>query len=159
MKRPRASCTATLDDLLRVTLRAARATVFADRVALYIAALTDPAGFALAAAVRARIDGADPDVLLERALAAGVRAPLMIGAAPVEMLARIVETLPDLNRGERRGAAQLLRGIHARASVPVLIVDDGSAAASALEMPEAPDEENDDRTGRWGWERPGVAEA
>jgi hypothetical protein len=56
--------------------------------------LTDAAGFALAIAVHDKIAGPDPAVLRERAMARPVRAPLMIGAAPVEMLARIIEALP-----------------------------------------------------------------
>jgi hypothetical protein len=73
-------------------------------------------------------------VLRGRALERGLRAPLMVGAAPVETVARIVETLPDIASGEGRIAAQLVREIHMRAGVPVLVVDEGSAAASTLEM-------------------------
>jgi hypothetical protein len=146
---------ATLGDLLRATLVCAQATVFGDRVALYLVQLTDAAGFALAAAIHAKIDGPDPAVLRARALERDVRAPLMAGAAPVEMLARIVEALPDVGHQERRSAVQLIRAIHKRGAVPVLVVDEGSAAASPLETWT----ESNGVAGLWGWERPIMADA
>jgi hypothetical protein len=51
------------DDVLCAALVSAQATVFASPI------LKDPAGFALAIAVHAKIAGPDPAVLRERALA------------------------------------------------------------------------------------------
>jgi hypothetical protein len=131
---PGAPFAALLDDVLCAALVCAVATEFGDLVAFYIADLKEPAGFALATAVRAKIAGPYPAVLREQALACPFRVRFMIGAAPVEMLARIVEELVGADSAERRAAAQLIRAIHARGDVPVLIVDEGSAAVGALDI-------------------------
>jgi hypothetical protein len=131
---PGAPFAALLDDVLCAALVSGLATVFGGLVAFYIADLEDPAGFALATAVRAKIPGPYPAVLREQALACPFRVRFMIGAAPFEMLARIVEELAGVDSTERRAAAQLIREIHARGDVPVLIVDEGSAAVGTLDI-------------------------
>ncbi len=91
-----------LGDVIRAAFERSSTTVFGDRVALYLVGLKDEAGLALALAVHVRVLGPDPAVLRDRSEARGVREPLMVGSAPVEVLARVVEEIGG--GGGREGA-------------------------------------------------------
>ena len=84
MTRARKGQRARFSDVLRETFHRAAATVYGDRVALYVVGLTDAHGFAVAQRVNARVQGPDPAVLRARSLSQGLREPLMVGSAPVE---------------------------------------------------------------------------
>jgi hypothetical protein len=115
---------ALLRDVLGVTFNQA-ATVYGDRVALFVLGLTDACGFAVAQLVREKVQGPDPTTLRSRSLAQGIRAPVMLGSAAVETLARIVEgfDLGKLEDGLLLGWT--VREVHAVGGVPVLVVTGG----------------------------------
>ena len=145
---------ALFSDVLRVTFHRATATVYGDRVALYVVGLTDAHGFAVAQRVNARVQGLDPAVLRARSLAQGIREPLMVGSAPVETLARVAE---GLNLAALEDAVPLgwtVREVHAVGGVPVLLVTAGVAVVSTLQHWM----EGEDEAEITGWERPMVAE-
>ena len=149
-KRSRAPRRSTLAALLRDVLGRTASTLYSDRAALYVVQLTDPEGFALALRVHAQIDGPDPAVLLERAHARELRAPFMPGAAPVETLARILETLgADAENAALRAWA--VREAFASGEVPVVFVQDGGATVTTLGAIETQD--------LGGWCRPSPMEA
>ncbi len=131
-------------------------TLYADRAALYVVQLTDPDGFALALRVHAQIPGPDPAVLRERAQREGVPKPHMVGSAPVELLARILEGLdPDGADGALR--AWTVRAMFEEGAVPVVLVEDGVAVVTTL----AAIEEHRRAAELWGggWTRPVIGEA
>ncbi len=122
----------TLADLLRDVLGRAAGTLYGDRAALYVVQLTDADGLALALRVHAQIPGPDPAVLLGRALARSIRVPLMPGAAPVETVARILETIGgDVGNARRR--AHAVREAYAAGGVPVVFLDVSGAVVTTLE--------------------------
>jgi len=137
-QRSRAPKRSTLAALLREVLGRTASTLYGDRAALYVVQLTDPEGFALALRIHAQIAGPDPAVLLDRAHARALRVPFMPGAAPVETLARIVETLgADAETAALRAWA--VREAHASGEVPVVFVQDGGATVTTLGAIEAQD--------------------
>lgn len=122
----------TLADLLRDVLGRAAGTLYGDRAALYVVQLTDADGLALALRVHAQIPGPDPAVLLGRALARSIRVPLMPGAAPVETVARILETIgADVGNARRR--AHAVREAYAAGAVPVVLLDASGGVVTTLE--------------------------
>jgi hypothetical protein len=130
-KRPSVPQRSTLAAVLRDVLRRTASTLYSDRAALYVAQLTDPDGFSLAERVHAQVPGPDPEVLLDRARARLLRVPFMPGAAPVETLARILETL-GADAGTAALRAWAVREAHASGAVPVVFVQDGSAVVTTL---------------------------
>lgn len=123
-----------MESVLLPLLEAAQSTIFADRIALYVAVLTDPSGLALAIGIRETMTrGLDPVQLRDNALAARVCDPLVLGAVPFELLATLLETLPHVDASELRTAAQLVRDIHAAHGVPLLVVACGSVVVDVLE--------------------------
>lgn len=140
MRRPRGGQMMLLGDVLRAAFERASMTVFGDRVALYLVGLKDEAGFALALAIHAKVQGPDPAILRERSQGRGVRKPLMIGAAPVEVLARVVEELGGgggSRDGGSRGGGKMpgwtIREFHRVGEVPVLVITDGVEVVSTVE--------------------------
>ncbi len=149
-QRSRAPKRSTLAALLREVLGRTASTLYSDRAALYVVQLTDPQGFALALRIHAQIAGPDPAVLLDRAHARALRVPFMPGAAPVETLARILETLgADPENAALRAWA--VREAFASGEVPVVLVQDGGATVTTLGAIEAQD--------LGGWCRPSPMEA
>ncbi len=142
--------------MLRDVLSRASTTPYGDRVALYVVQLTDPLAFALAERLHAQIPGPDPAVVRDRARAHLLRVPFMPGAAPVETLARILETLgPDRRTAALRAWA--VREAHASGAVPVVILQQEGALITTLA---ALDEENaSDLADVPGWFRPGPMDA
>ncbi len=127
----RKSYTTTLGMILCDVLARSAYTAYSDRAALYVVELTNNEGFALAEQVRAKVAGPDPAILRERAQKEGVRRPRMVGSAPLELLATLVESLaatPD--EGEFRG--WFIREIFARGAVPVLLVEEGGVVVCTL---------------------------
>lgn len=131
-KRARSPRRSTVADLLREVLGRAAGTPYGDRAALYVVQLTDADGLALALRVHAQIPGPDPAVLLGRALARSIRAPLMPGAAPVETVAHILETI-GADAGNARLRALAVREAHAAGAVPVVFLDASGAVVTTLE--------------------------
>ena len=131
-------------------------TLYSDRAALYVVQLTDPEGFALALRVYAQIPGPDPAVLLERAHARALHTPFMPGAAPVETLARILETI-GANASTAALRAWAVREAFASGAVPVVFVQDGGALVTTLGALEETDTAQAEDFG--GWFRPGRMEA
>ena len=155
-KRSRAPRRSTLAALLRDVLGRTASTLYSDRAALYVVQLDDPDGFALALRVHAQIPGPDPAVLLDRAHARAVRVPFMPGAAPVETLARILETIgADAENAALRAWA--VREAHASGAVPVVFVQDGGATVTTLGAIEEMDTAQAEDLG--GWFRPSRMEA
>ncbi len=138
----------TLAAVLRDVLRRTTTTLYGDRAALYIVQLTDEEGFALAERVHAQIPGPDPAVLRERAQARSLQVPFMPGAAPVETLARILESL-----GEDPEAAAFrawaVREAHASGAVPVVLLQESGAVVTTLSALEEMDEAESDDFGGW----------
>jgi len=141
--------------VLRSVFERARATIFGDRVALYVVSLTDSQGFAVALAVHAQVAGPDPALLRERSQQAGVRNPLMVGSAPVEILARVAEALRFAKSEEGPFLGWAVREVHRAGGVPVLMVMDGVAVVSTF----ACVMEGGDEDELHGWTRPFVGEA
>lgn len=123
-----------LGDALLGVVERASTTVFGDRVGLYLVGLTDPDGFALALAMHKRVSGPDPAALREDAQAGGAEAPLTVGAAPVETLARAVEDLGTGERTARRLLALTVRTFHRDGEIPVLVMSEGAAVVCTLSI-------------------------
>jgi hypothetical protein len=127
-----------LGDVLQEAFQRASATIFGDRVALYLVSLKDEAGFALALAVHEKVPGADPAILRERSQARGVREPMMVGSAPVETLARVAEGLGGGERAARRLLGWTVRELHRAGDRPVLVMTEGIEVVSTLAVLGAP---------------------
>ncbi len=155
-KRAKTPKRSTIGAVLRDVLNRTASTLYSDRAALYVVQLTDADGFALALRVYAQIPGPDPAVLRERTDARGLRAPFMPGAAPVETLARILETL-GANARDAALRAWAVREAFAAGAVPVVFVQDGGAVVTTLGALEAADTNGAEDLG--GWFRPGRMEA
>jgi hypothetical protein len=115
--------------MLRAVLNAS--PMLATRAAaLYVVQLNDLHAFALAARLHVQIGGVDPAELRDRALRAGCRAPMMIGAAPVERFARVLEA-HDPEEGAQR--ARAVREMAERGAVPVLVMEADGANVTTLD--------------------------
>lgn len=138
-----------LASVLRDFLSRASHTLYGDRAALYMVQLTDPDGLALALRIHAQIRGPDPVVLRERALAREISEPFMPGTAPVETLARILETSgPDA--GSSRLRAWAVREAFADGAVPLVILHHGQVLVTTLGELEEPAVERDvEELGGW----------
>lgn len=151
----------TLAKSLRTVLSATTSSAaYANGVALYLVQLTDARGFALASQIHAKIGGPDPADLRARPRVNHVSTPVVVGAAPVVPLARLVEAQP--NDGPR--SAQALRSLAAGGAVPVLFVEADGLMVTTLEALE--DFEQEDPTHARstaapldGWFRPERMEA
>lgn len=162
-KRPQ-SVRMSFAGMLRTVLSAAPLAWCAAEAGLYVAQLNDESAFAVARHLHARLGGVDPAELRTRAEAVGLRAPMMIGVAPVPLLSRTLEMVAT-HKGRAKHAADL-RQLAARGAVPVAILEWDGADVTALEGLEAAEAAQDgDKTQRrdledlGGWFRPITAEA
>lgn len=132
MRQARSKRLVPLHALLRETLSQASTSVFADRVALYLLALADPAAFRIARLVHRSLGSADPAETLTRSRSCGLVSPLIWGAAPVETLARAVEGLPRAQVAVWEQLAATLRRLHQAGEVPVLRIAEELMIVSSL---------------------------
>lgn len=132
MRRTRGGRMMLLGDVLQEAVDRGSATIFGDRLALYLVGLKDPAGFALALAVHEVVRGPDPAILRERSQARGVREPMMVGSAPVETLARVAERLGGGESVARRLLGWTVREFHRAGELPVLVMTEGIEVVSTL---------------------------
>ena len=149
--------------MLRKMLHAAPLAWCAAEAGLYVAQLHDESAFALARHLHGRLGGVDPKELRTRAEAAGLRAPMMIGAAPVSLLARALEAIAT-HEQRARHADEVRRGA-GRGAVPVVILEGDGADVTTLEALEAAEAAQGEPILRpdledlGGWFRPITAEA
>ena len=150
--------------MLRAVLSATPCTWCAAEVGLYVAQLNDESAFAIARHLHARLGGVDPKELRTRAEAAQLRAPMMIGAAPVPLLARVLETLATPEQRARH--ADEARRRAERGAVPVVILERDGVEVTTLEALEAAEAAQGgaptprrDLEDLGGWFRPISAEA
>lgn len=97
---------------------------------LYVAQLNAERAFAVALHIHERLGGLDPQVLRERALDAGLRAPMMVGVAPIALLSRALETFVTPEGGRLRTGA--MREMAAEGAVPVVILERDAAEVTTL---------------------------
>lgn len=128
------------EDVLRTVVERAACAPFA-RPAIYVVALNEPVGLALALELHALHGGPHPTDMRERAAREGLTKPLMTAAAPAASLARTVGAM----RRDWADLAEAVRAVAAAGSVPVLLVADDVALVSSLEAPA----EGDPDLGGW----------
>lgn len=132
MRQARSKRLVPLHVLLRETLSQASTSLFADRVALYLLALSDPAAFRIACTIHRSFGGPDPAETLTRSRSCGLSDPMIWGAAPVETLARAVEGLPRAQIEVWQELAMALRRQHRAGQVPVLRIAEELMIVSSL---------------------------
>ena len=162
-KRPR-SVRMSFAGMLRAVLHATPCAWCSAGVGLYVAQLNDESAFAVARHLHGRLGGVDPKELRTRAEAAGLRAPMMIGVAPVPLLSRTLEAVAT--HDERAKHAGEVRRTAARGAVPVAILEGDGADVTTLEALEeaeaahgAGQSPRRDLEDLGGWFRPITAEA
>ncbi|MBK8252317.1 MAG: hypothetical protein IPK82_06560 [Polyangiaceae bacterium] len=102
------------------------------RVGLYLVALNDSHGFALAESIYKRVRGPSPTVLRERSKAIGAKEPLMVGSARVEMLAATLEKVFQGGELDGKLLGYTVRATHKTGEVPVVVVLEGWAIVTTL---------------------------
>lgn len=132
MRQARSKRLVPLHVLLQETLAQASTGLFADRIALYLLALVDPVALQIAREVHRSVGGPDPAEMLARTRDCGLSNPLVWGAAPVETLARAVESLRASDEGVLRTVAAQIRGQHRAGEVPVLRIAEEWMIVSSL---------------------------